>query len=468
MSSHIRRFTILAATLSLLCIHLISVAAITPGSMPTPYVNEGDMASINEAFSIDSCAPWGFGHGGIDFFPNGNLKPFRAVADGTIEDITKLHNVPVDKWQVNLNLRIDATYWVGYAFEPMSDEADADLQLTHIVVSEGQPVSQGDILGYLLTAGPGAHVHFSIYEVWDAICPEPYFTDTARNSILTVLGWTWPYARICYGLEQPIPAAPILLDGDPVDWAGIDPVAGDWMNDDLPLGYSGDDLEALYVARSIDSLYLRLDLWDTVNPSFENGPAPHEGRYSVELDTDSPTYPKLYLSVAYDVDNGWWALGHNGSNAPGSPPDLEERADLVEASGSIIEIAVPLASIGNPTRIDRLRAEVVNCCIVPTFDVLDETHCVNNLVFNTPIESLQALSQYVDSLGLHKGTARSLQSKLDSARRALERHQQRRAANLLGAFINHVEAQSGKKIPMGTAHQMILAAEGIVVAIGEG
>jgi hypothetical protein len=467
MRSHIRWITILTAA-PLLCIYPISAAAITPGSMPTPYVNESDMASINEAFSVDACAPWGFGHGGIDFFPTGNLKPFRAVADGVVEDITKLHNVPVDMWQVNLNLRIDATYWAGYAFEPMSDEADADLQLTHIVVSEGQTVSQGDILGYLLTVGPGAHVHFSIYEVWDAICPEPYFTPSATNSILTVLGWTWPHARICYGLEEPIPVAPILVDGDPLDWAGITPVAGDWMNDDLPLGYSGDDLEALYVARSIDTLYLRLDLWDSVNPSFENGPAPHEGRYSVELDTDSLTYPELYLSVAYDVDNGWWALGHNGSNAPGSPPDLEERADLVEANGGIIEIAVPLASIGNPTRIDGLRSEVVNCCIVPTFDVLDETHCVNNLLLTTPMESLQALSQYVDSLDLHRGTARSLQSKLDAAQRALERGNPRAAANQLGAFVNHVEAQSGKKIPVAAADHMIAAAEGIINTIGEG
>ncbi len=468
MRSHIRFLTLLAATLPLLCIHPAPAAAIVPDSMPTPYVNEADMATINEAFSVDECAPWGFGHGGIDFFPTGDLKPFRAVADGVIEDITKLHNVPVDKWQVNLNLRIDATYWAGYAFEPMSTfESDADIQLSHIVVTEGQTVSQGDILGYLLVVGPGAHVHFSIYEVWDAICPDPYFTNAARTSILNVLGWTWPYARICYGLEQPIPAAPILLDGDPLDWAGIAPVAGDWMNDDL-LGYSGADLEALYVARSVDNLYLRLDLWDNANPSFENGPSPHEGRYSVQLDTDSPTYPNLYLSVAYDIDNGWWALGHNGSNPPGSPPDLEERADLVEVSNGIIEIAVPLSSIGNPTRIDSLRAEVVNCCIVPTFDVLDETHCVNNLLFTTPIEGIQALSQYVESLDLHPGTERSLQSKLASALRSLQRDKPRPAANTLGAFIHHVESQRGKKIPTAAADHMISEAEGIITAIEDG
>ena len=466
MHSHARLLTLLAAALPLLCIHPAPAAAITPGSMPTPYINEADMATINEAFSVDECAPWGFGHGGIDFFPTGNLKPFRAVADGVIEDITKLHNVPVDKWQVNLNLRIDATYWAGYAFEPMSSsESDADIQLIHIVVTEGQTVSEGDILGYLLVVGPGAHVHFSIYEVWEAICPDPYFTGAARNSILDVLGWTWPYAQICYGLEQPIPAAPILLDGDPLDWAGIAPVAGDWMNDDL-LGYSGADLEALYVARSVDNLYLRLDLWDNVNQSFENGPSPYEGRYSVQLDTDSPTYPNLYLSVAYDIDNAWWALGHNGSNAPGSPPDLDERADLVGVSDGTIEIAVPLSSIGNPTRIDGLRAEVVNCCIVvPTFDVLDETHCVNNLLFTTPIEGIQALSQYVESLNLHPGTEQSLQSKLANALRSLQRNKPRPAANQLGAFIHHAEAQQGKKIPTAAADHMISEAEGIITAI---
>ena len=469
MRRRIRLLAILAAALPVLWIHSGPAAASNGFTLLTPYIHETDMATINEAFSIDACAPWGFGHGGIDFFPTGNLKPFRAVSDGTIESIDKLYNAPVDKWQVNVNLRIDATYWAGYAFEPMSDqESDADFQLTQLLVSEGQTVAQGDVIGYLLTVGPGAHVHFSLYEVWDPICPDPYFTPAARNSILNVLRWTWPYAQICYGLEQAIPAALIILDGDPTDWAGIAPVAGDWQNDDLPLGYSGDDIEALYLARSANNLYLRVDLWENVNPSFGNGPAPEEGRYSVQLDTDSLSYPDLYLSVAYDVDNSWWALGHNGSNPPGSPPDLEERPDLVGVSGGVIEIAVPLASIGNPTRIDGLRAETVNCCVVPTFDVLDETHCVNNLVFTTPLESLQALIQFVATLDLAKGTAQSLRSKLDSALRSLERDQTRAGANKLGAFIHHVEAQRGKKIPIAAADQMISQAEQIISAIEEG
>ena len=109
MRRRIRLLAILAAALPILWVHPGPAAASNGFTLLTPYVHETDMATINEAFSVDACAPWGFGHGGIDFFPTGNLKPFRAVSDGTIESIDKLYNAPVDKWQVNVNLRIDAT-----------------------------------------------------------------------------------------------------------------------------------------------------------------------------------------------------------------------------------------------------------------------------------------------------------------------------------------------------------------------
>ena len=127
-------------------------------------------------------------------------------------------------------------------------------------------------------------------------------------------------------------------------------------------------------------------------------------------------------------------------------------------------MAVPLASIGGPTRVDGLRAETVNCC-VPGFQVLDEIHCVNNLILSTPAESLQALSQYVDSLDLHRGTERSLLAKLGAALRSLERGRQGAAANQLEAFIHHVHAQSGKKIPVEEAEWMISEAESILASI---
>lgn len=464
-----RLLPVLAVVPPVLWVQSGPVAALNLGSMITPYVNEADMASINEAYSWDECSPWGFPHRAIDLFPTGDHKPFRAVADGTIESISKLYNEPVDKWQVNVQLTIDSTYWAHYAFEPISSsESDADLQLSYLTVTEGQTVAQGDLIGYLLVVDPNAaHVDFSLVEGSDVICPEPFLSLSARASILNILRSVFPNAQMCYGPEQTIPSRVITLDGDPTDWAGIARMAVDWENDENPnFTYDGDDLEALYVAQSADHLYLRIDLWENVNTSFGNGPSPDEGRYSAHFGSDSLSYPDLYLSVAYDSGNTRWALGFNGGNPPGSPPDLDDRPDLVGVNGTVIEMAVPLTSIGSLTRIDKMSSETVNCC-VPGFEVLDETHCVNNLVLTTPQQSLQSLSQYVDSVDLDEGTAMSLHSKLDAAQRSLERDQPLPAINQLGAFIHHAQAQKDESIPGAAANHMIMQAEKIIILIEE-
>ncbi len=76
-------------------------------SMITPYVSGADMASINEAFSSDASAPWGFIHRGIDFFPNGNLKPFRAVSAGEVKNVTLWRNDRSLNWQVNVLIQFE-------------------------------------------------------------------------------------------------------------------------------------------------------------------------------------------------------------------------------------------------------------------------------------------------------------------------------------------------------------------------
>lgn len=168
-------------------------------SMTTPYVNSTDIASINEAFSSTACAPWGFAHNGIDFFPNGNLKPFQAVSSGVIEDVQLWQNDISLNWQVNVRIKYNDTYSVEYAFEPFSTiQSDGDTQLANILVSAGQNVSQGDIIGNLYTVGGGAHVHFGLIKDGIAICPEPYFTIDARDSILNLIHIVWPDANMCY------------------------------------------------------------------------------------------------------------------------------------------------------------------------------------------------------------------------------------------------------------------------------
>lgn len=111
-------------------------------AMISPYINESDMASINEAFSSTKSSPWGFEHRGIDFFPEGNLKPFQAVCSGVVDTVGLWQLKSTANWQVSVRLICNSTYSTIYAFEPMTAiQSDGETQLANILVSEGQVVT---------------------------------------------------------------------------------------------------------------------------------------------------------------------------------------------------------------------------------------------------------------------------------------------------------------------------------------
>lgn len=168
-------------------------------SMLTPYLSNSDMASINEAFSSTSSAPWGFQHNGVDFFPAGNNKPFQAVASGTVEAVSLWQNNLTSNWQVNVRIKVNPTYSVEYAFESFSaSRTDGNTQLANISVSVGQIVTQGNTIGNLLTVNPGAHVHFTLLLNSISICPENYFTVSAKDSLLALIHKDHPTWNMCY------------------------------------------------------------------------------------------------------------------------------------------------------------------------------------------------------------------------------------------------------------------------------
>ena len=194
---------------------------VSPPSLVTPYANELDMASVNEAFSsAGSTSPWGFAHDGIDFFPSGNLKPFRAACSGVVDPAQLRQNNVTSNWQVNLLIKCNpyvpdpnlggyfSPIAVEYIFEPMSTvQTVGQTQLNNITVANGQAVSQGDVIGYLLTAGAGAHVHFGVIPFGAMLangvpripsCPEPHFSNIAAAYVLTLLRVVWPGAAMCY------------------------------------------------------------------------------------------------------------------------------------------------------------------------------------------------------------------------------------------------------------------------------
>lgn len=196
----------------------------------TPYVNESDMASINTAFSADgSVSPWGLAHDGIDIFPKGDLKPFRAACSGVVSSVQLQRNATTANWQVGLRIdcnphvpNTDGYFYaltLAYVFEPTSTvQAAGQTQLDNIRVTQGQSVSQNDIVGYLHTAAAGAHLHFGAipFGALSAngvpsipVCPEPQFSLQAKTSVLTLLRLVWPGASICYPL---VPSAAAVLN----------------------------------------------------------------------------------------------------------------------------------------------------------------------------------------------------------------------------------------------------------------
>ena len=85
-----------------------------------------------------------------------------------------------------------------------------------------------------------------------------------------------------------------------------------------------------------------------------------------------------------------------------------------------------------------------------------------------PLGLLEQLIQDVAGLNLHHGIENSLMVKLNGAWKKLtdsNPNNDGAAVNQLQAFVNHVEAQSGKKIPVADAEHLVDAAEAIIEAL---
>lgn len=82
-----------------------------------------------------------------------------------------------------------------------------------------------------------------------------------------------------------------------------------------------------------------------------------------------------------------------------------------------------------------------------------------------PEELIEVVITSVDESEIHKGTKESLWTSLKNALKSLAKGNTDAAINQLQAFINKVEAQSGKKIDEATADKWIADVQGIIDAI---
>ncbi len=174
-------------------------------SLILPYANASDISVIRQGFSTTADCPWGMAHDGIDITTQKNGVPIRAAARGVVEKIDLLFFEPYG-WQVNVDIKHKDGFRTGYAFEILSREnSNGEAMYNNITqvhgMYEGKTVEQGAVIGDLMVVNSEALIHFGFFTNYTPICPDPYFTNNARQVILSFLRDFYPNEpniQICY------------------------------------------------------------------------------------------------------------------------------------------------------------------------------------------------------------------------------------------------------------------------------
>jgi len=194
----------------------------------------------------------------------------------------------------------------------------------------------------------------------------------------------------------------------------------------------------------------------------------------------------------YIIDRVWSAVDDCGNDA--ASPDLQ-RIFVVDTTPPAIDFCPPEATIlwthdrspealgyaagsdrCGDVAIDWSDESVPGVCLsetaTRTWTATDEcgnqSTCTQIINIRGPKDSIDDLNLVVESLGLPKGIENSLSAKLRNAARSVCRGNVKAATGQLGAFINEVEAQRGKKIAEADADRLIAAAQAILDALATG
>lgn len=174
-------------------------------------------------------------------------------------------------------------------------------------------------------------------------------------------------------------------------------------------------------------------------------------------------------TVSYsDVEGGWEGPGNidsdplfadaEGRLLPGSP--------CIDAGTNDPPGGMPLTDIeGNPRSLDG------NGDAKAVADMGAWEHPAVPVQPQDPLPMVESLIGAVASLELHHGTANSLNARLETARKALEKRSAKNdaaAANALKAFIHCVQAQRGRKILPADADALSAAAQQIIDLLADG
>ncbi|MEM2142889.1 MAG: M23 family metallopeptidase [Candidatus Thorarchaeota archaeon] len=164
------------------------------------YSNRSDIYAYHNGYSTTTDCPWGFVHNGIDYhFKNNSLV--IAAAPGYVEYVGWRINpdTTVNLYNIFVFVRFNVSVVLMYTFEPFTHvEGDHLRQLDMLLVKEGDWVQKGDPIGSFLHVEDGAHIHFGVTVNHEWVDPEPFFGDSDRLELLSLIHSYHPDWEISY------------------------------------------------------------------------------------------------------------------------------------------------------------------------------------------------------------------------------------------------------------------------------
>ncbi len=158
-------------------------------------------------------------------------------------------------------------------------------------------------------------------------------------------------------------------------------------------------------------------------------------------------------SVARSINNNGWIVGDSSSSQPPSGRAfiyvdgvMYDLNDFVSTETWLLTRALKINDRGQILMLANLTTSIGSAYLLLT---------------PSGIDSVPGLIELITSFEFHRGIENSLIKKLEHAQKAIEDGDLTRACNLLGAFINQVNAQTGKKITETQAEEILEAVENI-------
>ena len=126
---------------------------------------------------------WGDFHNGIDIGVN-HTTELIAWCDLRITGLKTWFNEGGGHWQTSILAAYNWRYKFDVAVESWAlNETYANLQRDAINLKVGQTVERGDSLGYLLSHGESAHIHFGLKESGENVCPYNFMIPSTQSTV---------------------------------------------------------------------------------------------------------------------------------------------------------------------------------------------------------------------------------------------------------------------------------------------